>query len=36
MTHEEKLERILELIYQNKRNGEFIDWLYYTVKGEEE
>ncbi len=36
MEHTEKLDRVLEIIYQNKRNGELIDWLYTELTGEEE
>lgn len=34
--HADKLERVLEIIYQNKRNDELIDWLYAELTGEEE
>ena len=36
MEHTEKLDTVLEIIYQNKRNGELIDWLYAELTGEEE
>lgn len=36
MEHAEKLNIVLEIIYQNKRDGELIDWLYAELTGEEE
>lgn len=36
MEHAEKLDRVLEIIYQNKRDGDLIDWLYAELIGEEE
>jgi hypothetical protein len=36
MNHGEKVDRVLEIIYQNKKNSELIDWLYAELTGEEE
>tara|TARA_R100000388_G_scaffold1795_1_gene2545 strand:- start:313 stop:423 length:111 start_codon:yes stop_codon:yes gene_type:complete len=36
MEYPEKLDIVLEIIYQNKKNGELIDWLYAELVGEEE
>lgn len=30
-----KLNKVLEIIYQNKSDGDFIDWLYAKLIGEE-
>jgi hypothetical protein len=36
MKYTDKLDRVIKIIYQNKRNSELIDWLYAELTGEEE